>query len=599
MRALQRVNPYLGNYKRLLIPGLAFTVIASGFAVAIPAFVRQSVDTIPRAVSLYSQFHSTEVQSLLFRDLFWGLLLFGLVVAGLSVLSGLFTFLVRQTVLVASRHIEFDMRNALFANLVRLSRDFYHQARTGDLITRNTSDIEQVRRYIGAGLMYITRATVITVVIIITMFSISPTLAFYALLPMPPLAIAIFFQSNALKSRSELLQNQYASLTSHAQESFSSIRAIKTYVRERADAADFDQQSLLYKARMMAVAFVDALFRPLFVLVVAISQIVVVWVGASLVSEGVVTVGNISEYMIYAALLTRPVSDVGLSVSIVQRANASIRRIGEVLDTPSTISDNENTMPLTAPLQGRIRLDNVSFRYGSDHPWVLKNISLVLPGGKTLGIIGRTASGKSTLLEILSRMVDPVEGTVYIDDRDLKTIPLDDYRKAIGYVPQEAFLFSDSIGNNISFGRADASQEEIEIAAEEADLIQNIKDFPQGFRSPVGERGVSLSGGQKQRTAIARVLLLDRKILFFDDAFSNVDTDTEHRILDNLRRRFGKHTLVIVSHRISTVQDADMIVVLERGRITQRGTHQKLVSQAGLYSRLYERQKLEGILRAS
>ena len=393
MRPLARVNHFFVVYRRLFIPGLVYTVVAAGFTIAIPVVVRQAIDSIPRYVALFQQFQGTEVQGQLFQDLFWTLLFFGFVVAGLSLVSGLFSFLMRQTVVVASRHIEFDLRNRLYGHLQTLSTDFYSSTATGDIITRSTSDIEQVRRYIGPAIMYITRTVVIIVVAITVMLIISPTLAFYALLPMPILAVAVFFLSKYIHIRSEELQRQYSKLTSRVQEALSGIRVLKAYTREEAEAEAFEAESTSYKERMLGLALVNAAYRPVFILVVGLSQILVVWVGGHLVAEGVITIGNIAEYIIYVALMTWPVATVGLVVSMVQRAAASMERISAVLDAKPSIADTAFADHSFSVVRGNLAFDNVSFRYAPDHAWALSEISFEIPAGKTLAIIGRNRGG--------------------------------------------------------------------------------------------------------------------------------------------------------------------------------------------------------------
>lgn len=593
MKAIKRLNPYLWKYRWMLIPGLLCSVISAGFTVAVPMVVRQAVDSIPRMVTLSNLLGDTALAGTLRSTFVTNLVWYGAIIILLSLLSGLFLFIMRQTVVVSSRHIEYDLRNALYAHVQRLSMRFFQAYSTGDVITRSTSDIEQVRRYVGPAIMYATRSIVIMVVALSVMFIISPSLTAYALIPLPILAVGIFFMSRMIHSRSDALQKQYARLTSRVQEALAGIRVLKAYTRESHEAEQFEDESAGYRARALDLARVDAAFRPLFVLVIGTSILIVVWIGGLQVIEGRITIGNIAEYIIYVTIMTWPVAALGFVINMIQRADASMQRLAEVLDTQPAIADSAVTDHSIQSIEGSLTFEQVRYRYLPEGPWVLDGISFDLPAGATLGIVGRTGSGKSTLIELIPRLLDATEGQVRIDGHPVATLPLDVLRSQVGYVPQEAFLFSDTIADNIAFGNIDAPQHAIEQAAQEAELLENIQDFPKGFETFVGERGITLSGGQKQRTAIARALIRRPQILIFDDALSAVDTHTENRILTNLRSQFGKRTIVIVSHRISAVQDADLILVLDEGRILEQGTHATLVENAGLYADLYQKQLLK------
>ena len=598
MGPLSRLNHFFWRYKYLFVPGLLFTMISAGFQITVPMVVRQAVDSIPRFVRLYTLYEGTPAQAEFYAYFFVALLLFALVIIALSGTSGLFMFLMRQTVVVASRHIEYDLRNALYDHLQQLSATFYQEYSTGDVITRATDDIEKVRRYIGPAIMYVTRSLVMVLVAATAMFIISPTLTLYALTPLPLLAIAVFFMARMVHHRSDRLQQQYSTLTSRVQEALSGIRVLKAYTREEAEAEAFDEESKEYRARNLNLALVESAWRPSFLLLVGVSTVIVVWMGGRLVTEGAITIGNIAEYIIYINMMTWPVASLGFVITMIQRASASVLRLRTIMNRTPGIDDGPQTDPSIQAIKGHITFRDVWYRYEDEDEPALRGVSFDLPVDRTLAVVGRTGSGKSTLVRMIPRLLEPDAGTVQIDGHDLQSIPLETLRENMGYVPQDVFLFSDTVANNIAFGDLDADQDEIRRAAAEADLIENVRDFPDGFDTHVGERGITLSGGQKQRTSIARALIRDPRVLIFDDALSAVDTATERNILRSLRARQGRHTLVIVSHRLSAVQEADLILVMERGRVVQRGTHGELVDEEGLYADLYEKQLLEEEIQA-
>ncbi len=597
---LRRLNADLWHYRWTLGPGLLSALASALFALFIPGLVREAIDAIPRMVAVQGYATGTSAGEALVSDFQWALVLLGAMILVLAAVSGLFMFLMRRLVVVASRHIEFDLRNRLYAHLQRLSGDFYHRFPTGDVMTRATSDVERVRRYVGPALMYLARAVAAIVMALAFMLAISPTLTLWAVLPMPVLAVSVFFVSKLIHVRTDRQQKAYSGLTSRVQEALSGIRVVKAYTQEETWGRRIDDASTLYQDRALDLAKVDAAFRPVLLILIGLSTVLVVGVGGQLVIDGRLSLGNIAEFIIYVANLTWPVASFGYVVSMIQQASASMARLVEILDTEPAVSD-----PLAAgaasaaPVEGRITFDDVTYRYTDGGPAVLDGVAFDVPAGTSIGIVGRTGSGKSTLVELIPRLMDPTEGTVRVDGRDVRELPLAPLRAAIGYVPQEVFLFSDSVGNNIAFGVPDAEADAIREASREADLLGNIEDFPEGFETRVGERGITLSGGQKQRTAIARALIRRAPILLFDDALSAVDTRTEATILQNLRAQFGQRTVVIVSHRVSAVQDADQILVLDEGRVAERGTHAELVEAGGAYATLYRKQQLEAELASA
>ena len=595
---LRRLDADLWRYRWTLGPGLLCALASALFTLFIPGLVREAIDAIPRMVAVQGYAAGTAAGAALAADFRWALVMLGGMILGLALLSGLFMFLMRRLVVVASRNIEFDLRNRLYAHLQTLSGSFYHRFATGDVMTRATSDVEKVRRYVGPALMYLARAVAAIVMALTFMLAISPTLTFWAILPMPILAVSVFFVSKLVHVRTDRQQKAYSGLTSRVQEALSGIRVVKAYTQEETWGRRIDDASEDYQGRALDLALVDAAFRPVLLILIGLSTVLVVGVGGRLVIAGQLSLGNIAEFIIYVANLTWPVASFGYVVSMVQQASASMARIAEILDTEPGVADADEIAEVD-DVEGRLTFDGVTYRYTPGGPAVLDGVSFDVPAGTSVGIVGRTGAGKSTLVELIPRLMDPTEGAVRVDGRDLREIPLHTLRAAIGYVPQEVFLFSDTVGNNIAFGVPEADDAEISEAAREADLLANVEDFPKGFETRVGERGITLSGGQKQRTAIARALIRRAPILLFDDALSAVDTRTEATILENLRAQFGQRTVVVVSHRVSAVQDADQILVLDEGRVAERGTHAELVAAGGAYATLVRKQQLEAELEGA
>ncbi|PAP78325.1 ABC transporter ATP-binding protein [Rubrivirga marina] len=596
---LRRLDADLWRYRWTLGPGLLCALASALFTLFIPGLVREAIDAIPRMVAVQGYAAGTAAGAALGAEFRWALVLLGLMILGLALLSGLFMFLMRRLVVVASRNIEYDLRNRLYAHLQTLSGSFYHRFATGDVMTRATSDIEKVRRYVGPALMYLSRAVAAIVMALAFMLAISPTLTFWAVLPMPVLAVSVFFVSKLVHVRTDRQQTSYSGLTSRVQEALSGIRVVKAYTQEETWGRRIDDASEDYQDKALDLAKVDAAFRPVLMILIGLSTVLVVGVGGRLVIAGELSLGNIAEFIIYVANLTWPVASFGYVVSMIQQASASMARIAEILDTEPGVADDAQRIAEVDDVAGRLTFDDVTYRYTPGGPAVLDAVSFDVPAGTSVGIVGRTGSGKSTLVELIPRLMDPTEGTVRVDGRDLREIPLHTLRAAIGYVPQEVFLFSDTVGNNIAFGVPDSEAAEITEAAREADLLANVEDFPKGFETRVGERGITLSGGQKQRTAIARALIRRAPILLFDDALSAVDTRTEATILENLRAQFGQRTVVVVSHRVSAVQDADQILVLDEGRVAERGSHAELVAAGGAYATLVRKQQLEAELEGA
>lgn len=580
MKELKYINKFFYKYRGRLFAGLLITAIATIFRIVVPAKIGDSIDTIK------AHMNDEITTEMLKSELLYNIL----IIIGAALLSGFFTFLMRQTIIVISRYIEFDLKNEIFRQYERLSLNFYKQNRTGDLMSRISEDVSKVRMYAGPALMYSTTTITLFVVAISYMVYTAPLLTLYAVAPLPILSIGIYRLSIAIHNRSTVVQQYLSKLTTFTQESFSGISVIKAYGIEARTNSKFEDLSNTSMNKNIDLTKVQALFFPLMVLLIGLSNILVVYVGGKQYIDGEIEFGTIVEFLIYVNMLTWPVAIVGWVSSMVQQAEASQARINEFLKEVPQI---KNTQIAHTDILGKIEFKNVSFTYSDTYITALKNVSFTVHPGETLAIIGNTGSGKSTILELIGRLYDVTEGSYYVDNHLAKDLNLDDLRNAIGYVPQDAFLFSDSIRNNIKFGKEDATHEEVINAAKNAAVHKNIIEFQNGYETILGERGISLSGGQKQRVSIARAIIKDPKILLFDDCLSAVDTETEEEILKNLQKISKSKTTLIVSHRVSSVKNADRILVLDQGNIVQQGTHNELVNQEGYYQALYNKQLLE------
>lgn len=505
----------------------------------------------------------------------------------MALLKGVFMFFMRQTIIVMSRHIEYDLKNEIFDHYQTLPTSFYRRNNTGDLMARISEDVGRVRMYIGPAMMYGINMVTLFLMVIPFMFTINPKLTLYSLIPLPLLSMSIYFVNNIINRRSEEIQRSLSKLSTFVQEAFSGIRVLKAFVREEESALEFDKASDDYKDKSLKLTFVTALFFPLILALIGLSVIITVFVGSIEVMGGALSVGNIAEFIIYVNMLTWPVTSLGWITSIVQRAEASQKRINEFLNTKNDIVSQSN---ISAQLEGSISFKNVSFFYPDTGIRALRGINFEMKPGESIAIIGTTGSGKSTIANLVSRLYDVSSGEIFIDGIPIKDYNISSLRDQIGMVPQDVFLFSDTIKGNIAFGNAELTMEQIEKAAADADLLDNIGDFPKGFETRVGERGITLSGGQKQRVSIARAIAKNPKILILDDALSAVDTKTENRILNALKIIMKGRTSIIISHRVSSAQLADKVIVLDDGVIIEQGTHEDLMGAEGSYRDLYDRQ---------
>ena len=581
MKSLKYLNKYFIKYKWRLLVGIFITILSKILALQIPVIIRKSLNSV-------EDFIKNDIidKSTIENQLFWNLL----TIVGVAVLAGLLTFIMRQMIIVTSRLIEFDLKNEIYEQYQKLPINFYKKNRTGDLMNRISEDVSKVRMYFGPALMYSINMIFLFVVGFTQMTKIDPTLTMYTLIPFPILSISIFYISKVINQRSTIVQEYLSKLTTYNQEFFSGINVVKSYGIEPMVIAGFDKLADESKEKNIDLYKVQALFFPLMILLIGISNLTVIYVGGNQYINGEIQIGVIAEFMLYVNMLTWPVAVVGWVTSMVQQAEASQRRINEFL---KEVPEIQNTTTDSFKIEGNIEFKNVSITYDDTNITALKDVNFSVKKGQKIAILGKTGSGKSSITNLISRLYDVDNGTVLIDNTPIKQINLIDLRKGIGFVPQDPFLFSDTISNNIKFGNEKATNQEIINAAKKAVVHQNILDFKDGYNTILGERGVTLSGGQKQRVSIARAIIKNPQILIFDDCLSAVDTETEEKILTNLEEVSKNKTTFIISHRVSSAKNADKIIILDEGEIIQQGPHNQLINEKGYYKELYEQQLLE------
>ncbi|RKS25231.1 ATP-binding cassette subfamily B protein [Flavobacterium endophyticum] len=578
MKELQYLNKYFVKYKYHFLLGIVTTIIAQIFSLYTPKLIGNSINALTS-----NEFDAETTKNILLENILW--------VLATTFIAGILTFLMRQTLIVMSRYVEFDLKNEVFRQYENLSQNFYKRNRTGDLMNRISEDVGKVRMYVGPAVMYTLNTFIRFAVVIVQMYIISPKLTLYTLLPLPILSYLIFKLSNEINVRSGIFQQNLSQLSSYTQEIFSGIRVIKAYSLEEKSHNEFSDLSEESREKSMKLAKTNALFGPLMILLIGMSNLVVIYVGGMMYINGSVkSIGVIAEFILYVNMLTWPVASLGWVSSMIQEAEASQKRINEFLKIQPEI---KNKTLESSVIEGKITFNHVSFTYEDTNITALNNVSFTIQKGETLAILGKTGSGKSTILSLISRLYDIKDGEITIDNHNIKGLNLHDVRNSIAFVPQDAFLFSDTIMNNIKFGKEDATETEVMEAAKKAVVHNNIMGFNDKYQTVIGERGITLSGGQKQRVSIARAIIKDSKILLLDDCLSAVDTETEEAILNNLLEFCKDKTTILVSHRVSSAKNADKIIILEDGKIIQQGSHNQLVNQEGYYKDLYLKQLSE------
>ena len=591
MKALAHLNKYFWRYRVRFLLGIVFVTASNFYAILPPKIVRITFDLLREVSYIAPHFKGTPIADAVLSPFMTIWFFFGGLIVATALLKGVFMFLMRQTIVIMSRLIEYDLKNEIYNHYQELSLAFFKRNNTGDLMARITEDVSKVRMYLGPAMMYAVNLTVLFSLVIYNMIQVSPTLTAYVLTPLPILSFTIYHVSRMINIRSERVQRQLSALSTFVQESFSGIRVLKAYAKEELWSKTFDEETEKYKDTSLELVRINALFFPTMLILIGLSTILTVYIGGKEAMAGNITTGNIAEFIIYINMLTWPVAAIGWITSIIQRAAASQTRINEFLSTePEIINQNETKTEVT----GEIKFDHVEFVYPDSGTRALNDVSFEVKQGESLAILGRTGSGKSTIASLITRTYDATSGKVLVDGKEIDYINLNSLRSNIGYVPQDVFLFSETIAKNIAFGvDAEIDEESIFTAARQADIYNNIIDFPMGFDTHIGERGITLSGGQKQRISIARAIIRNPKILIFDDCLSAVDTETEEKILGHLKDLMEGKTTVIISHRVSSVKHADQIIVLDKGRIIERGNHDELIKKEGAYFSLYQKQLLE------
>ena len=582
MKELRKLDKYLYKYRFKLLAGLLITIVSRIFSLVTPRFVGDSITLIENYISDNSIIAS-ELREILFINIS--------IIIGASIISGFFTFLMRQTIINVSRYIEFDIKNEIFSHYQTLDQDFYKKNRTGDLMNRISEDVSRTRMYFGPVLMYGTNAIVLFVVIISYMFTIEPKLTLYTLIPLPVLSIIIYKISNIINLKSTKVQESLSDLSSHSQESFSGISILKSFNIQKLVYNQFDKLSYISFKNNLSLAKVQAWFFPLIIFLIGLSNLIVIYIGGNLYINGRIEIGVVAEFLIYVNMLTWPVTLVGWVTATIKQAEASQKRINEFLNEKSNVKDGSKSLNLNKVVD--VKFQNINFTYKKTGIKVFELFNLKITKGEKLGIIGSVGSGKTTLLDLIARVYDPNKGEITFDNNNIKDYKAEDIRSKVSYVPQNNFLFSESIEKNIGFGNINADLNKIIDAAKGSQIHDEIEKFKNGYQTVLGERGVTLSGGQVQRVSIARSFLKNSSIYLFDDCFSSLDSDTEEKLISNLNRSFKDETIIIVSHRLSCLKYSDRIIVLQDGKIIQEGNHSKLIDTEGYYKDLYYKQMKE------